>query len=418
MTLRFTERAHGENTLARVGLALIGLHILDDSYLQPEPGTSAREHIVSGVVPLVMLIIAAAFYPRVRAGTRAVVALFFGFFGIAAGAAEAGYNAFNGGFSGDDYTGLLALLAGVVLLLVGMRTLWKTRRLGERTRRRYVRRSLIGAAAAIVAVEIAFPIVFAYGYTHYGNSGVPTARLGAAYDDVTFTTSDGLKLAGWYVPSRNGAAVIAFPGRSGPQDHARMLIRHGYGVLLFDPRGNGESEGDPFRYTGTRDVRAALAYLRTRADVEPERIGGLGLSLGGELLLQTAAETDQLRAVVSEGAGIRSIREQMDKPAGLRKWLSVPFYASYTAAISVFSNHLPPPDLEDLVSRIAPRPIFLIYARNGLGGEELNRQFYEAARQPKAIWEISDAGHTDGLDAHPKEYERRVINFFDDALLG
>src|SRR6266508_415808 len=105
MTLRFTERAHGENTLARVGLALIGLHILDDSYLQPEPGTSAREHIVSGVVPLVMLIIAAAFYPRVRAGTRAVVALFFGFFGIAAGAAEAGYNAFNGGFSGDDYTG-------------------------------------------------------------------------------------------------------------------------------------------------------------------------------------------------------------------------------------------------------------------------------------------------------------------------
>lgn len=77
------------------------------------------------------------------------------------------------------------------------------------------------------------------------------------YEDVTLRTSDGLDLQGWYVPSRNGAAVIAFPGRSGPQRQTRMLARHGSGVLLFDRRDEGASDGDPnaFGWGGDRDSR-------------------------------------------------------------------------------------------------------------------------------------------------------------------
>jgi len=259
-------------------------------------------------------------------------------------------------------------------------------------------------------------VAVSYVYTHVARPDVPAADLGAPYQDVTFTTSDGIELAGWYVPSRNGAAVIAFPGRSGPQPHARMLIRHGYGVLLFDPRGQGESEGDPYRWGGEKDVKAALAFLARRPDVEPGRIGGLGLSLGGELMLQTAAESEGLAAVVSEGAGMRSIREQLEKP-GARKWLSVPTWAVTTAATAVLSNHAPPPNLKELVGRISPRPVFLIYSGHPLGGEELSEQFYDAAGQPKTLWKIADAGHTDGLAAHPQAYEQRVIAFFDRALL-
>ena len=277
---------------------------------------------------------------------------------------------------------------------------------------------LVGIAAIIVFFEIAFPVLFAYGYTHFGRSFVPHARLGVPYDDVTFTTADGLKLAGWYVPSKNRAAVIVLPasGRSGPQEHVRMLARHGYGVLIFDPRGTGESEGDPYRWGGERDVKAALAFLRTRPDVDRARIGGLGLSLGGELMLQTAGETDELKAVVSEGAGIRSIREQMLK-SGPAKWVTAPFWAAQTAAITVFSNHAPPPNLRNLVARISPRPLFLIHSGHPLGGEELNTSFYAAAGAPKQIWKIPDATHTGGLEAHPAEYERRVVGFFDAALL-
>jgi pimeloyl-ACP methyl ester carboxylesterase len=71
-------------------------------------------------------------------------------------------------------------------------------------------------------------------------------------------------------------------------------LRHGYGVLLFDRRGEGDSEGDPnaLGWNGDRDIKAAIAFLRERAEVDPDRIGGIGLSVGGELMLETAAETD------------------------------------------------------------------------------------------------------------------------------
>ena len=136
--------------------------------------------------------------------------------------------------------------------------------------------------------------------THFYTAEVPEADLGAAPDDVTFTTSDGLEIEGWYVPSRNRAAVI-LPGRTSTQPHARMLIEHGYGVLLFDRRGEGASQGDPnlFGWGGSRDIHAAVDFLLSRPDVDPARIGGLGLSVSGELMLQSAAESTDLAAVVS-----------------------------------------------------------------------------------------------------------------------
>lgn len=82
------------------------------------------------------------------------------------------------------------------------------------------------------------------------------------------------------------------------------------------------------------------------------------------------------------------------------------------------AGHTPPPSLRDLVARIAPRPVFLIYAENGGGGEELTPQYYAAAAQPKQQWLVPGAGHTGGLATHPEEYEQRVIEFFDRGLLG
>lgn len=406
-------------TVARVAVAMIALHVLDDSFLQPSPGTSAGDHLVSGLVPLAVLVLAAAAYPRLRAGSRAVIALTAGFLAVVGGAAEAGYYTVKVGASGDDHTGLLMIAGGGLLVAVGVWTLWRTRRLDESRRRRYPRRILIGAVGLVVWFEVVLSLAFAYVYTHVARPVVPPAALGAPYEEVTFTTSDGLELAGWYVPSKNGAAVIAFPGRKGPQKHARMLARHRYGVLLFDRRGEGESEGDPntLGWAGIRDLRAALAFLQQRPDVDPDRIGGLGLSVGGEMLLQTAAESNALRAVVSEGAGTRSIREHVHM-SGPAKWILLPQWSVISAAVAVFSNHTPPPDLNELVGRIAPRPVFLIYTPHGQGAETLNPTFYAAAREPKTLWEIPEAGHTGGLEARPEEYERRVIAFFDSALLN
>src|SRR5437773_11447033 len=90
---------------------VLALHVLDDSFLQPQPGTSAADHLVSGLVPLALLVGVAAVYPRLRAGLRAAISLFLGLFGIVAGVGEAGYYSVKVGPSGDDYTGLLAIAA-------------------------------------------------------------------------------------------------------------------------------------------------------------------------------------------------------------------------------------------------------------------------------------------------------------------
>ena len=203
---------------------------------------------------------------------------------------------------------------------------------------------------------------------------------------MSFKTADGLRLRGWYVPSKNGAAVISFPGRKGSQKPARFLAAHGYGVLVFDRRGEGESDGDPnaWGWEGYRDVDAAVAFLRKRPDVERDRIGGIGLSVGGEMMLEAAARSRGLNALVSEGAGERSINEFFDMTVG-KKWLGLPGYAALTASVSLFSNHTAPPSLKDLVGRIAPTPVFFIYGEHGQDGERnLNPTYFAAANAPEA----------------------------------
>jgi alpha/beta superfamily hydrolase len=398
------------------GIVVIALHVLDDSFVQPQPGTSAGDHLVSGLVPLAVLALAAWAYARVRGGRRGAMALLFGLLGIVAGTEAVHYTA-KVGASGDDYTGLLAILAGLLLLGLGAVTLWRTRRTDGNRPWRYLRRVLLGAAGVAITLFVVAPLSAGYLFTHLGRPVVPEAHIGADYEEVSFTTSDGLKLSGWYVPSKNGAAVIAFPGRNGPQAQTRMLARHGYGVLLFDRRGQGESEGDPhaFGWEGEKDIKAAIGFLQNRPDVDPERIGGLGLSVGGELMLHAAAETDDLKAVVSEGAGARSVGEFRKMPDA-----PIPMHGvetMITAGLTLFSNSPPPPLMQDIVSQIAPRPVFIIWAPQGVDTEALNPEYFKAAGEPKTLWAIPESKHVGGLAARPAEYERRVIEFFDDALL-
>jgi uncharacterized protein len=405
-----------EAGLARIGLGAVALHVLDDRFLQPNPGTSASGHVFGGLVPFSLLAVAIVFYPRLRPGARATIALLGGFFGVLFGT-EAAYYTSAVGPSGDDYTGLLSIAAGLLLLGLGAWTLWTSRRRDDVRWWRYTRRLLILGGTAVVAQALLLPTAVAYVVTHVSRAHVPTANLGAPHEDVQFETSDGLLLKGWYIPSHNGAAVISFPGRASSQKRAKLLARHGYGVLLFDRRGEGESEGDPntFGWQGERDIHAAVAFLQHRPDVDPQRIGGIGLSVGGEMMIDAAAESKALKAIVSEGASGRSVRDVAVTPDSA--WQELVGNGVATAATALFTDNLPPATLKSLVPKIHGA-VFFVYGEHGQPAERpANTAFYAAAHEPKAIWEAPGSGHIGGLDASPREYERRVVAFFDRYLL-
>ena len=397
---------------------VMALHVVDDSLVQPAAGTSRLDHLASGLVPVLVLAALAVAWPRIRPGWQAFVAIPLGAVLVVAGATGAGYHAVSAGPSGSDLTGLATIPAGLLLVGLGLTLLWTSRRRDDHPAWRWSRRLLMLSLVPVVGTYLVLPVGLAWLATHSISHTVPAAHLGAPHEDVTLHTSDGLDLAGWYVPSRNGAAVIAFPGRGGPQKHTRLLVEHGYGVLLFDRRGEGDSEGESnlFGWGGEKDIDAAVDFLEDRPDVDPDRIGGIGLSVGGELMLEAAAESGRLDAVVSEGAGTRSLGEELEELSTGELLLGLPSLVVKTGAVSVFSNTPPPPKLTDLMPQVEV-PVLLIWAPNGGNLEIMNPEYRRLAGGPASIWRIDDAMHIQGVTAHPAAYERRVVGFFDDTLV-
>ena len=393
--------------------AVLAAHILIGAFIAPRPGTERGDHVVAALVPIALLGLGAWLFPRLGRVLQAAMSLALGVLTLVGGAVA--LQRIRGDLSG--WTGVLLVPTGIALVGLGVWLLWSGRR---RDGHRVLRALLLAAALVVGAYVIVLPISTAIFATTRPAKPVPAAvaaDLGRPAQAVALRTADGLTLRGWYVRSENGAAVVAFP-REWTSPQARMLVTHGYGVLLLDMRGYGNSEGDPnaFGWGSTEDIKAGLTFLEKQPDVSEGGIGGIGLSVGGEQLIETAASDSRLKAIVAEGAGERSVRESLVR--GVRGWAAVPSMAVQTAALSVLSGHTPPPSLRGLVAHIAPRPLFLVYAEHGGGGEELTPQYYAAAGQPKQQWLVPGAAHTGGLAAHPEEYEQRVIEYFDRELLS
>ena len=135
----------------------------------------------------------------------------------------------------------------------------------------------------------------------------------------------------------------------------------------------------------------------------------MGFSVGGEVLLESAARALELRAVVSEGAGFRSIREF--RHIALSRWFIFPLVSFATLGTAVFSNGLPPPDLADIIGRIAPQPVSLIYAENGIRRRRAQSGVPQGSEAPAQSWRVPGSSHLGGIDAQPEEYERRRHRF-------
>ena len=184
-------------------------------------------------------------------------------------------------------------------------------------------------------------------------------------------------------------------------------------------RGEGDSEGDTnlFGWADTRDVAGAAHYLRSEEGIASDAIGGLGLSVGGEVMLEHASQSDDLAAVVPEGIGSRSIKESLELSGAIRvaELTTAPLL---TSGVVVFTDQAVPPNLVDVTKGLSPARAFVIWGENGQPAEKvLSPTYVDAAGGAASSWEVPDARHTRGIDAAPEEYERRVIAFFDSTLL-
>lgn len=284
-------------------------------------------------------------------------------------------------------------------------------------RRRILRRALVLVLLAIFALYLVLPAAF-------GIFAVLPLREEAGappegFREVTIMTGDGIALEAWYAPPQNGAAIILIHGAGSSREtlrpYAAMLVRHGYGVLALDMRGHGGSAGptNRFGWEGTRDVGAAVGYLEGQDGVES--IGGMGLSLGGEVLLGAASGYPQVRAIVADGATHRSVEELYALES------ERPLYRSFTArmlygVVQVASGTAPPDPLLDSIAATESTRFLLIAGGRVPQEAAFNEVFARTVGERALLWIAPDAGHTGAFARHPGEYEERVIAFFDAAL--
>jgi pimeloyl-ACP methyl ester carboxylesterase len=316
----------------------------------------------------------------------------------------------NSGLDARDVTGL-ALVAGGLLLVASAAAALAG---AGRPRLRPVRTVAWLAGAFVVLAFVLIPLAGAMLVTHAPRWKIQESSLGIAHEEVRIGG-----LSAWWVPPRNGAALLLMHGSGGSRErvtaHIRMLARHGYGVLALDLPGNGESDGHS---NGLGDnaqpaVDAALGWLTRRRDVDPTRIAGFGTSLGAEVLLEAAARDSRLRAVVADGPARPMDAREARKPPLVERAVG----ALSLRAVRGISGMREAPSLLGLVPRIGPRPVLLIAGGIGAPDEIPTNELYRDAGGPTTkLWELMDTGHTAGLRTHPVEYERRTTGFLDRAL--
>jgi pimeloyl-ACP methyl ester carboxylesterase len=275
--------------------------------------------------------------------------------------------------------------------------------------------------AAVPVYAIGSAIFDAFRTTHPARSfqmaRVTPDQAGLTGEQVFFPSRDGLTLSGWFIPGQERAIVIVVHGLGGRGMHmiyhATALSAYGYGVLMFDLRAHGSSEGDTctWGWKETSDVLGAIDYLHSRPDTRTAPLGVLGVSLGGQIALQSAALTEQIQAVVVEGPSPARLADH-GSPKTLAEWISYPSHVIFYAAIAMLNGAEPSPAVITQIGKISPRPMLLISTGDFQERARVKR-FFEAAGQPKDFWEIAKAGHGGGYFYNKEAYADKVGTFFD-----
>ncbi len=275
-----------------------------------------------------------------------------------------------------------------------------------------VRRSPAFIAAAIILALVVLAVTLwtqlEQRFIFFPSSDIVSTpnQVGLAYEDVFFTTSDGLRLHAWYIPGTTDITLLWFHGNGGNisrrvDDLAMFHHRLGVNLMIIDYRGYGRSEGRPSVQGTHRDARAALVHLQGRPGVSPDRIVYFGRSLGTAVAVELAvAHPPMALILVSPFASLKDMAHVAFPrlPVG---WLVGNKYDSLTSLAKVH------------------RPLLILHGDQDetvpiSQGEKL----FRVANPPKRFQVLSGAGHNDPLGSSGTDHWDALEEFLAELTAG
>jgi len=248
-------------------------------------------------------------------------------------------------------------------------------------------------------------------------------EIGLAYRTLRIPTKDGLTLTAWFIPPESARSPVVLC-LHGLYDTKRSLLplasslhEAGFGVMLPDLRAHGESGGRflTYGYYEKNDVIAILSTLCAQPEADSARLGLFGLSLGGAVGLQAAAQDPRIKALVVESpySDLREIfgdrLRSLGFPQGLAKYL-----VSLSLPIAERRALFKAEEVRPLDSvRSLNRPILFIH-----GGKDFyipirhTQSLFEAAPGPKELWVVSGSQHAKCQRVAGKAYGEKIVAFF------
>jgi uncharacterized protein len=250
-------------------------------------------------------------------------------------------------------------------------------------------------------------------------------EIGAQRENFDLQAADGILLHGWKVRAKegNGSWVLIFHGvadnRFGMTEHARLLLKAGYGVVMMDSRAHGESGGEMASYGWLERGDAGATIDALRNSEHPKHIFALGNSMGGGIALEAAGADSRIEAVSAEAA-FADLQEAAYDYAGLQRWpiLGKTLFAPGAWILVYRGQQLAgfPASEVSAVKAVRKRrfPLQLI-----CDGADVvlpcrhSERILRAASGEKELWRVAGALHTGALGTAPAEFREKVVAFFD-----
>jgi fermentation-respiration switch protein FrsA (DUF1100 family) len=252
------------------------------------------------------------------------------------------------------------------------------------------------------------------------------AIVGALPPDLTgrnveFASESGSIIHGWFLPGRPGAGAVLLThgvrsNRLAMLGRARFLSRTGFAVLLFDFQAHGESPGShiTFGYLESRDAQAAVRFLR--ANAPGEKIGVIGVSLGGAaaLLASPALEADALVLEMVYPTIDQAVQDRLKLRLGSWAGILSPLLTwQLKPRLGVRPEALRP---IDQVAKIDRPKLFIVGDLDQHTTIAESREMFDRASPPKELWIVAGAAHVDLHQFSQTEYEHRVGTFLTQHL--